>query len=68
LLRMGHPQFVAHGYGYYEVHKQVCIYSRSSRLLWGSGNARQNRMAVGRRAGAGFPNRDGANVGVLENR
>jgi hypothetical protein len=54
--------------GYYEVHKQVCIDSRSRRLLWGSGNARRNRMDVGRGAGAGFPNRDGTNVGVLENR
>ena len=54
--------------GYYEVHKQVCIDSRSSRLLWGSGNARRNRMDVGRGAGAGFPNPHGTNVGVLENR
>jgi hypothetical protein len=53
--------------GYYEVHKQVCIDSRSSRLLWGSGNARRNRMDVGRGAGTGFPNRDDTNVGVLEN-
>jgi hypothetical protein len=54
--------------GYYEVHKQVCIDSRRSRLLWGSGNARRNRMDVERGAGAGFPNPDGTNVGVLENR
>jgi hypothetical protein len=54
--------------GYYGVHKQVCIDSRSSRLLWGSGNARRNRVDVGRRAGTGFPNRDDTNVGVLENR
>jgi hypothetical protein len=54
--------------GYYEVHKQVCIDSRRSRLLWGSGNARRNRMDVGRGAGAGFPNPDCTNVGVLENR
>jgi hypothetical protein len=53
---------------YYEVHKQVCIDSRSSRLLWGSGNARRNRMDVGRGAGTGFPNPHGTNVGVLENR
>ena len=56
------------GYGYYEVHKQVCIDSRRSRLLWGSGNARQNRMGTGCEAGTGFPNPDSANVGVLENR
>ena len=54
--------------GYYEVHKQVCIDSRRSRLLWGSGNTRRNRMDIERWAGAGFPNRDGTNVGVLENR
>jgi hypothetical protein len=54
--------------GYYEVHKQVCIDSRRSRLLWGSGNARRNRMDVGHGDGAGFPNPDDANVGVLENR
>jgi hypothetical protein len=54
--------------GYYEVHKQVCIDSRRSRLLWGSGNTRRNRMDVEREAGAGFPNRDSTNVGVLENR
>ena len=53
--------------GYYEVHKHVCIDSRSSRLLWGSGNARRNRMDVERGAGTGFPNRDDTNVGVLEN-
>ncbi len=54
--------------GYYEVHKQVCIDSRRSRLLWGSGNARQNRMGTSCEAGTGFPNPDSANVGVLENR
>jgi hypothetical protein len=53
---------------YYEVHKQVCIDSRRSRLLWGSGNARRNRMGNGREQGTGFPKRDVANVGVLENR
>ena len=54
--------------GYYEVSKQVCIYSRRSRLLWGSGNARRNRMAVGYEDGARFLNRDSWNVGVLEKR
>jgi hypothetical protein len=54
--------------GYYEVSQQVCVYSRRSRLLWGSGNARQNRMAVGCKQGASFLNRDGWNVGVLEKR
>jgi hypothetical protein len=54
--------------GYYEVHKQVCIDSRRSRLLWGSGNARQNRMGTGCEGGTGFPNQDGSDVGVLENR
>jgi hypothetical protein len=46
----------------------VCLYSRSSRLLWRSGNARQNRMDEGRGVGAGFPNQDSPDVGVLENR
>ena len=54
--------------GYYEVSQQVCIYSRRSRLLWGSGNARRNRMGVGYGDGASFLNRDGWNVGVLEKR
>ena len=54
--------------GYYEVFLHVCLYSRSSRLLWGSGNARQNRMDEGRGVGAGFPNQDSPDVGVLENR
>ena len=54
--------------GYYEVHKQVCLYSRSSRLLWGSGNTRRNRTEIGRERGAGFPKWDVANVGVLEKR
>jgi hypothetical protein len=54
--------------GYYQVFLHVCIYSRSSRLLWGSGNARRNRMDEGREVGTGFPNQDGPNVGVLENR
>ena len=52
--------------GYYEVNQQVCIDRRSSRLLWGSGNARRNRMESGCKACAGFPNPDTADVGALE--
>ena len=52
----------------YEVSIPVCIDSRSSRLLWGSGNARQNRTDTTCNHGARFPNRDTTNVGVLENR
>jgi hypothetical protein len=54
--------------GYYEVSQQVCIYRRRSRLLWGSGNARRNRMGVGYGNGARFLNRDSWDVGVLEKR
>jgi hypothetical protein len=42
-------------YGY-EVYLPVCIDSRRSRLLWGSGNTRQNRINPARKAYAGFPN------------
>ena len=54
--------------GYYEISKQVCIDSRRSRLVWGSGNARRNRMPAARKLCAGFPNPDSPNVGVLDNR
>ena len=54
--------------GYYEEYLKVCIDSRRSRLLWGSGNARQNCVDTGDRMGAGFLNPATTNVGVLENR
>ena len=54
--------------GYYEVFLDVCIYSRSSRLLWGSGNTRRNRVGKGCEVGARFLNPDCLDVRVAENR
>ena len=54
--------------GYYEVFLDVCIYSRSSRLLWGSGNTRQIRVRKGCEVGARFLNPDCLDVRVAENR
>jgi hypothetical protein len=54
--------------GYYEVFLHVCVYSRSSRLLWGSGNTRRNRVGKGCEAGARFLNPDCLDVRVAENR
>jgi hypothetical protein len=54
--------------GYYGIDKRVCIDRRSSRLLWGSGNARQNRVPQRWEVGAGFRNRVTGIVRTLENR
>ena len=54
--------------GYYEVFLYVCVYSRSSRSLWGSGNMRRNRVGEGFEVGARFLNRDCPDVRISENR
>src|ERR1700722_1948555 len=54
--------------GYYQVFLYVCVYSRSSRLLWGSGNTRRNRVGKGCEVGARFLNPDCPDVRVAENR
>jgi hypothetical protein len=46
----------------------ICLYSRSSRLLWGSGNTRRNRMGKGCEVGTRFLNPDCPDVRVSENR